>query len=145
MKKHFMLIAAVFVMFIACGDGESDAQKSTGLSDVKEKGSEFLQATQDYTVEQREEYEKALNEKIESMNAGIDSLKQQLDAANEKRRQELEKQITKLEKQVYDLKQSLEQLKQAGDGAWQGIKSGIDQTVKSIENAAKKLQTSDVK
>ena len=139
--KTTLFLTAVLVLFLACGSGESDSQQGTTLSDVKEKGSEFLQATQDYTVEQRGEYEKALKEKIESMNSKIDSLKQELDKVNQARREEMEKKIMKTEKQIHDLKQGLEQLKQAGDDAWQGLKSGIDQTVKSIEHAAKQMQS----
>ena len=135
MKNVLILLLSVFIVFSAC-DGQKDAEQQTSLDEVKEKGSELLQATKNYTVEQRQVYEEKLKEKIQTMKAQVDELRVQLDSVSEEQRQKMQEQVQKMDKQIYDLEQGLGQLKQASDDAWAGIKDGIEQTVKKIEGSA---------
>jgi uncharacterized coiled-coil DUF342 family protein len=88
----------------------------------------------------KDAYVQKLHAKLDEWNAEIDKLKAKADKAEAEFRIEYEKEIENLRKRRKEAEIKLTEVRQAGEGAWEDLKSGVQNAWDSMEKALKSAQ-----
>jgi uncharacterized coiled-coil DUF342 family protein len=89
----------------------------------------------------KDAYVQKLHAKLDEWNAEIDKLKAKADNAEAEFRIEYEKEIENLRKRRKEAEIKLTEVRQAGEGAWEDLKSGVQNAWDSMEKALKSAQS----
>ena len=86
-------------------------------------------------------YVQKLNAKLDEWNAEIDRLKARAEKAEAESRLEYQKEIEDLQKRGKEVEKKLAEVRQAGEGAWEDLKTGIQNARDSMEEALKSARS----
>ena len=89
----------------------------------------------------KDAYVQKLHAKLDEWNAEIDKLKARADKAEAETRLEYQKEIEDLQKRGKEVEEKLAEVRQTGEGAWEDLKSGIQNTWDSMEEALKSARS----
>jgi uncharacterized coiled-coil DUF342 family protein len=89
----------------------------------------------------KDAYVQKMHAKLDEWNAEIDELKAKADKAEAKSRFEYQKEIENLRERREDAKEKLTEISRSGEGAWEDLKSGIQNAVDSMEEALKSARS----
>lgn len=89
----------------------------------------------------KDAYVQKLHAKLDEWNAEIDKLKAKADKAKAESRLEYQKEIETLQERRKRTEEKLEKLRQAGEGAWQDLKSGVQNAMNAMETALKSARS----
>lgn len=135
MTKILAILLLVGTLLLAgCG---SDSSKGVTAKDVQQKTAEAVETTKNYTLQQKEEYQKQVQTKIDSLSQQIDELKAKAGRATDQSKQGITEQIAALEKEKQAAQNKLTELTSAGAEAWGALKSGMDAAMGSLEKSYK--------
>jgi len=100
-------------------------------------------------MEDRKTYISKMAAKLQEWDANIKNLEAKAAAANAGVKAQVRQQLEELHKRKNEARQKLEKIQGAGEGAWQDLKGGIEQSWKtlgdSIRTATDKLNLSEGK
>lgn len=88
-------------------------------------------------TEKRDAYVQKLKAKMDEWNAEIDKIEAKADQAEAESKIEYEKQLEDMRAKRRNLEDKMAELQQAGDGAWEDLKTGIENARNSLDSALK--------
>ena len=89
----------------------------------------------------KDAYVKKMHAKLDEWNAEIDKLKAKADQAEAESRIEYQNQIEDLQDKRTEAKKKLSQVKEAGEGAWEDLKSGVQDAWDAMDKAVKSARS----
>jgi len=150
--RHSVLVALCLALG-ACGKqepsqspgsaAESEAAPSATVTaeDVKEKSVEALDTAKQFTAQQKEEAEEALQAKLDEWRSKVNDLSERAKSAGQASRAEIEEKLSQLRKKMDDAQEKLAALKGAGEDAWQDLKSDLEDAVDDVQEFYRDAKT----
>lgn len=116
------------------------AETKSGVSaqDVKQETKEALEATKEFTVQQKEDFQKKMQAELDRMQKQIDHLTAKADHAKKEAQAELNKAIGELQKQKDAAGKKLHELESASEKAWGDLKAGLNAVMEDLEKSYKR-------
>jgi TolA-binding protein len=147
MKKiHFvkgLLTITLLLALVAvtgCGEKEKPQNKTEAVSkeNVKKEAKEAYDTTKAYTQEQIQAFQQQTETKLTEYEKDIDQLQSKAEKLEGDAKVKAEQQLTALRQKRDAVSEKLKELSSSSGNAWDQIKSGIDATMKDLENTYKK-------
>jgi TolA-binding protein len=137
-----LLIAVVVVLGFGWDGQAMAAETKPGVSaeDVKKDTKEALETTKEYTVQQKEEFQKKMRAQLDRMQKRIDQLTAKANRAKTDAQAELKKATAELQEQKDAAGKKLKELESATGKAWSDLKSGLNATVEELEKSYKRAR-----
>jgi TolA-binding protein len=126
MKNHVGRLSVIvgtglFTMFVAVAAGASD--RPTPGDKVIRETQEAVTATKDYTIHQKDAFQRKVQTELDEMQAHITKLRDQVNHASTEARSDIQKTITELEKKRDLAKKKAEDIHSATASSWEQVKS----------------------
>ncbi|THJ09774.1 MAG: hypothetical protein CAF43_012020 [Nitrospira sp. CG24C] len=126
MKNHVgrlgvILGIGLFTMFVAVAAGASD-KPTTGDKVIRET-QEAVTATKDYTIHQKDAFQRKVQTELDEMQARITKLRGQVAHASAEARTDIQKAIVELEKKKDLANKKAQEIHSATASSWEQVKS----------------------
>jgi chromosome segregation ATPase len=133
-----LLLALVAVT--GCGEKKKPQNKTEAVSkeNVKKEAKEAYDTTKAYTQEQIQAFQQQTETKLTEYEKDIDQLQSKAEKLEGDAKVKAEQQLTALRQKRDAVSEKLKELSSSSGNAWDQIKSGIDATMKDLENTYKK-------
>jgi predicted nucleic acid-binding Zn-ribbon protein len=142
MSKRISFLLAVMAISVcmALVDRRVAAEAKTGTSaqDVKKETKEALEATKEFTLQQKEDFQKKIQAELDRMQQQIDHLRAKADHAKTEAQADLNIAIAELQRRKDAAGKKLQELESASEKAWGNIKSGLNTAMKDLEKSYKR-------
>jgi DNA-binding transcriptional MerR regulator len=106
---------------------------STG--DIVRDTKEALETTREYSLQQKEVFEKRVRLELQELQAKIAELRKQTDVASSEARKEMQKAIQDLEKKKYEARKKLDEVNESTSSAWTSLKAGMTAAVEDLKKS----------
>ena len=106
-----------------------------GTETITKEAKETLEATKQYTMEQKEAFQRKAHEELAVVQKQIGTLREKGQAVSATARAELQKSIDELEKKKDAAKHELEQLKAVTDSKWAAMKANANSALEDLKNS----------
>jgi peptidoglycan hydrolase CwlO-like protein len=103
--------------------------------DVKQQTQEAWNAAKDYTLQEKEEYQKRIESQLADLSKKIDELKEKAKIAKDDVAVKLQAQIEALKKQQQVADEKLNELRSSTSKAWDQVKTGADKALEDLKKA----------
>ena len=113
--------------------GEEPHRSSTDriVRDTKEA----LETTKEYSLRQKEVFEKRVRVELQELQVKIAELRKQTDVASSEARKEMQKAIQDLERKKHEARKKLEEVNEATSSAWTSLKAGMTAAVEDLKKS----------
>lgn len=115
------------------------AESKAGTEKIVKEARETIEATKEYTVQQKEAIERKAHEELAVLQRQIVELRGKVTRASETTRTELQKSLNELEKKKDVAKERLEELKGTTDAKWHEVQEGMTTTLNELRQSYQKL------
>ncbi|CUS38101.1 exported hypothetical protein [Candidatus Nitrospira nitrificans] len=140
MYRHPCMIAVLWVGMAGLSLLQNVAAESkTGTEKIVKEARETIEATKEYTVQQKEAIERKAHEELAALQRQIAELRGKVAKASESTRMELQKSLNELEKKKDGVKARLEELKNATDAKWHDVQEGMTTALNELKQSYQKL------
>lgn len=142
---RIMLLLSAMNVLLTMADGPVAAgdQQTSTTDKVLREAKETLEATKQYTLQQKEAFEKTVQVELNELQPKIAELQKRTSAASAEARKDLQKAIQDLEKKRDEARRKLEAVNESSSSAWSLFKDGMTAAVedlkKSYQEAVSKL------
>jgi archaellum component FlaC len=100
-----------------------------------------VNAAKDYTLEQKQEYEKKLESQFADLSKRIDDLKQKAQSAQQGVTDKLQGTFDQLKKSQEVVEKKLPELRTSTSQAWGEVKDGVDKAMTDLSQAYEKARS----
>lgn len=108
--------------------------------EVKQKTAEAASAVVDYSKEQKEQFQKEMEDNLAAINTEIVELKSHVSEASGDAKKELNEKIAALESKQAELSKNLAKLKKSSGKAWTEMKTGVSKAWDVLSDSYKKAK-----
>jgi TolA-binding protein len=115
------------------------AESSASAEKVAKEARETIEATKEYTVQQKEAFQKKVREELAAIQREITRMRGKLTKASRSTRAELQQSLDELEKKKRAAKDKLDELQGAGDAKWHEVKEGMNAALDELTRSYRKL------
>jgi uncharacterized protein HemX len=131
-----MLLLALGAL-AGCGENEQSQSKPATVSkeDVKKEAKEAYDTTKAYTQEQMQAFREQTEAKLAEYEKDIDQLQVKAEKMGGDAKAKAEQQLTVLRQKRDAVSEKMKELGSSTEGAWEQIKSGIDEALEDLGNA----------
>lgn len=109
-----------------------------GTDTITKEAKETLEATKQYTKEQKEAFQRKAHEELVVVQKQIGVLREKGREASAATRVELQKSIDELEKKKDAVKHELEQLRAVTDSKWAAMKANVNSALEDLKSSYQK-------
>lgn len=109
-----------------------------GTDTIAKEAKETLEATKQYTIEQKEAFQRKAHEELAVVQKQIGALREKGHEVSTATRAELQKSINELEKKKDAAKRELEQLKTVTDSKWAAMKANVSSALDDLKSSYQK-------
>jgi parvulin-like peptidyl-prolyl isomerase len=135
---HARLMAGIMVWGMGLLPvGGYGAEPAVTAETIRKDARETLEATRQYTAQQKEAFQQAAREELEVIQRQILQLQSKVGQASASARAELQQSINDLEVKKDATRKTLEELKSATDAQWDGVKSGIHRAIDELKQLSR--------
>jgi septation ring formation regulator EzrA len=145
MRRNALVIMWVVflgvVFLVACGDRNAAEKSGTKVTsaDVKKEAKEAIETTKAYSLQQKEEYQKQMEAKLQDFDREIQSLQDKVksgaSALKEDSIAKFNQSMEELSKKKQAVAEKLNELKSESGKAWEDTKSGVDNAMDELGKA----------
>jgi chromosome segregation ATPase len=114
------------------------ADQPTGTEKITKETREAVEATKEYTVQQKEAFQRKAHEELVAIQKQIQALRKKAAEASSATRAEVQKSIAELEKKKDAAKNKLDELRDATDAKWTEVKSGVNSALEELKQSYQK-------
>ena len=125
------IVGTALVIGVACG-------ALAGTETITKEAKETLEATKQYTIEQKEAFQRKAHEELVVIQKQITILREKGHEASAATRAELQKSIDELEKKKDAAKRGLEQLRAVTDSKWDAMKANVNSALEDLKSSYQK-------
>jgi hypothetical protein len=139
--KLLLLLIAVVVLLGPARDKQAVAAETkpdVSAQDVKKETKEALEATKEYTVQQKKDFQKEMRVKLDRVQEEIDRLTAKAKHAKKEAQAELNEEIEELRKKKDAAGKYLEKLESASGKAWSDLRSSLNTIMEDLEKSYKR-------
>lgn len=115
------------------------AESMTGADKIVKEARETLEATKEYTDQQKSAFQRKAQEELAALHQQITALRGKVEDASVSTRAELQKSLTELEKKKDGVRKQLDELKQTTDKKWQDVQDGMNSALQELKQSYQKL------
>lgn len=109
-----------------------------GTETITKEAKETLEATKQYTMEQKEAFQRKAHEELAIVQKQIGTLREKGQEVSAATRAELQKSIDELEKKKDVARRELEQLKAVTDSKWAVMKANVNSALEDLKSSYQK-------
>ena len=150
MYRYAIISIIVLITSIAlltsCSEQKTTAEKTapgkakveklaTTPADIKKEAKDLAETTMAYSEEQKEQYEKIIQEKLVQYNRKFMELESQLVMMNEQAKADLAAEMAKLNDKKTAVAAKVKELQGTGGEAWADLKAGMDKAFMEMDKA----------
>ncbi len=111
------------------------ADATASAEKVVKEAQETIEATKQYTVEQKQAFERKTQEELTTLQRQIVELREKVTHASESTRTELQQSIKELEKKKDGVRKKVEELKGATDAKWHEVREGMNTALNELKQS----------
>ena len=139
-RFSFLLTVVVisFCMALVQQRGAAEAKTGTSAQDVIKETKEVLEATKEFTLQQKGDFQKKIQAELDRMQQQIDHLRTKADHAKTEAQVDLNKTIAELQRRKDAAGKELQELESASEKAWGNLKSGLNTAMEDLEKSYKR-------
>ncbi|MBS0151178.1 MAG: hypothetical protein JSR31_09560 [Nitrospira sp.] len=115
------------------------AESTAGTGKIVKEARETLEATKEYTAQQKEAIERKAQEELAALQQQIAALRGKVADTSASTRAELQKSLSELEKKKDRVREQLDALKQTTDKKWQDVQDGMNSALHELKQSYQKL------
>ncbi|HMS83138.1 MAG TPA: hypothetical protein PKD12_05780 [Nitrospira sp.] len=115
------------------------AESTTGTEKIVKEARETLQATKEYTDQQKLAFQRKAQEELAALQQQISALRGKVEDASASTRAELQKSLNELEKKRDGVRDKVDELKQTTDKKWQNVQDGMNSALHELKQSYQKL------
>lgn len=134
-----MITAAVFTSFQ--GNGFAAEKGVTSSEDVTKQAQQTLDTAKEYTMQQKQEYQKKLESQFAELSKKIDELKAKAKTAKQNVTAKWEDTMSELKKKQEATEKKLPELRSATTKAWGDVKAGLDTAMDDLKKTYEKAKS----
>lgn len=112
------------------------AQEGTGK--ITKGARETIEATRDYTVQQKEAFQRAVQDEMASLQQRIQTLREKANKASSKTRAKLQGSINELEGKKEAARKKLDELKTSTGAKWSSVRAGMNAALEELKTSYQK-------
>jgi uncharacterized protein YukE len=129
----FVMVGWIFPWSRPAAESTASAEK------VAKEARETLEATKQYTAQQKEAFERKAHEELVAIQRQINGLRGKVTEASESTRAELQKSLNELEQKKDRVKQKFDELKGTTDAKWHDVQEGMNNALNELKRSYQKL------
>lgn len=133
--------SVVKYVFMVCLLLSLAVESSADMEKVTKEAQETLEATVEYTAQQKEAFQRKAHEELAAIQKQIIALKGKAGDASASTRAELQKSINELEKKKDAAKNKLDELRSATDAKWTDMKAGMSSALEELKGSYRKAMS----
>jgi len=140
--KLLTTAALTLALSVGCAkpaeDGSSTSPDGSPPSaeDVKREVGEAAEAATEFASQKKDEYAKALRQKLDELDTSLEDLKQKAGTLTDEAKARWEANRPELERKREDLNKKLDELEASSGDAWEHVKDGLDSAWNDLKKAA---------
>lgn len=115
------------------------AESTTGTDKIVKEARETIEATKEYTAQQKEAIERKAQEELTALQQQIAALRGKVAEASVSTRAELQKSLNELEKKKDGVREQLDELKRTTDKKWQDVQDRMNSALHELKQSYQKL------
>ena len=108
---------------------------------ITKEARETIEATAQYTAQQKEAFQRKVQEELDAIQKQMTALQGKADKASASARTELQKSIHELEVKKEAVKKQLSGLKSATDAKWDELKAGVHAAIEEMNQSYQRLRS----
>jgi CHASE3 domain sensor protein len=134
---------AGLVVLLGCGNQEepTKAKKPVSAGHVKKEIKGAAEAIKEYTLQQKEEYQKRLEAQLKEMHQKIADLQTKAAKAAPEAKANLQEQANEIQKKWEATEEKLTELEKATGKAWEDLKSGMGAAMDDLQKSYDKASS----
>ncbi len=121
------------VPWATAGDQPPPSTTDTVLRDTKEA----VEATKQYTIQQQETFQKAVQRELAEMQIKIAELQKKTNAASAEARSDMQKALQELERKKDEARKQLDEVNESTSSAWSKLKDNMNAAVEDLKKSYK--------
>ncbi|MFO0700951.1 MAG: hypothetical protein U0236_17145 [Nitrospira sp.] len=115
------------------------AESTSGTEKIVKEARETLQATKEYTDQQKAAFQRKAQEELAALQQQITALRGKVEDASASTRTELQKSLNELEKKKDGVREKVDELRQTTDKKWQDVQDGMNSALHELKQSYQKL------
>lgn len=115
------------------------AESAASAEKVKKEAQEAIEATREYTAQQKEAFQRKAQEELMTVQRQIIGLREKITKASESTRTDLQKSLNELEKKKESVRERLDELKGTTDAKWHEVRQGMNDALNELKHSYQKL------
>ena len=108
---------------------------------VEKQAQQALDTAKEYTMQQKQEYQKKIESQLDELSKQIDQLKEKAKTVKQDAVAKLESTIEELKKKQQVAEERLPELRSATSKAWVEVKAGVDKAMDDLKKAYEKAKS----
>jgi DNA anti-recombination protein RmuC len=135
-----MVIICLSILLFTVFDrrSEGDDQQEVTVDEVKQEFGEAIDTVKEFTVQQKEEYQKEAKRRLKEIKENLEDIKARADKLKTDSKIELKNEIENLDKKKDEAEAALAELTNKSGKAWNDMKSGLDKALDEMDEAYRK-------
>jgi len=134
------VVLALLISVLVCGGFQvnslaADKQGTASPEQVKQQAQQALETAKQYTMQEKEEYQKKIEAQLADLSKQIEGLKGKAKAAKQEMAAQLEAQLAEFKKQEQEVAKKLPELRSATSKAWGEVKGALDGAMDDLKKA----------
>lgn len=140
MNRNQLIASAAWVIgaWLAPMSGMA-AESSVSAEKVVKEAQETIEATRQYTVQQKETFQRKAQEELAVMQQQILELRAKVEKASDSTRADLQQSLNELEKKKDGVREKLDELKYATDAKWHEVRERMNSALDEVKRSYRRL------
>jgi archaellum component FlaC len=134
-RTTLVLCAMSILLTMANGPAAAGDQQPSTTDKVLRDAKEALEATKQYTLQQKEAFAKTVQVELNELQPKIAEFQKRTSAASAEARKDLQRAIQDLEKKKEEARRKLEEVNQSTSSAWSSLKDGLNAAVEDLKKS----------
>lgn len=140
MNRNQLIAGAAWVIgaWLAPMSGMA-AESAVSAETVVKEAQETIEATRQYTVQQKETFQRKAQEELAVMQQQILELRAKVEKASDDTRADLQQSLNELEKKKDGVREKLDELKHATDAKWHEVRERMNSALDEVKRSYRRL------
>ena len=117
------------------------AESAVSAEKVVQEAQETIEATRQYTVQQKETFQRKAQEELAVMQQKIFELRAKVEKASDSTRTDLQQSLDDLEKKRNGVREKLDELKHTTDAKWHEVRERMNSALDEVKRSYRRLLT----